>query len=74
MFVLTDGGFDLRVLLINYYLYLLHKVMLHYNIPVSLFHMLLLKILHLCRFFLYSLISSGKRLNASASVLFLPGL
>ena len=49
MFVLTNGGLDFHVLLINCYLYLLQKSMLHYNIPVSVFHLLLMKIIHSCR-------------------------
>ena len=65
MFVLTDGGLDLHILLINCYLYLLHKAMFHYNIPVSLHHLLLLKILHTCRsyhIFQYLLENCLKRL------------
>ena len=81
MFVLTDGGIDPYFSFINCYLHLLHKVMLHYNITVSLFHLLLLKILHFAGLVIFfnifwktgqnlciSIISSSLKINVNVKV------
>ena len=82
IFVLTDGGIDPYFCFINCYLHLLHKVKLHYNITVSLFHLLLLKILHFAGLVIFfnifwktdqslyiSIISSSLKINVNVKVI-----